>query len=476
MNIAYTQSYIQFYHIGGINSMVNLALIHYVYIIIIILIIVIIALKKDVILPCVLGIGVIGYISTGNILSAIQIIYKAVVVSGKEFIEVVVVIALVNAMSSALTDIGADELITKPMKKLMINKTMSFFALGITMTIISWFIWPTPAVVFIGALMVPAAVKSGLPPVWAAVVLCIFGNGVALSSDFVLQAAPSITAKAANLDSPLGIIKESLPFWGIMSIVTITTAFILMKKDKSIAISINAGIPEPKELVRNGLIGAKIMAIAAPLVFLIDIILIKKNGLQGSDSTGLIGGTAALIMIISSIIHRGIKNSLGDVTKYIKNGFTFGINIFAPIIIIGAFFFLGSEGTAIEILGPGVSGILSDIGLYAANNVPLSKYSIIGIQTGVSTLLGLSGSGFAGLPIVGTLAHTFSNAIDIDKEAIAAFGQIITVWIGGGTIIPWSVVAAAGICKVEPFEVARKNIIPVTSGIVATVILAMIIL
>jgi len=77
---------------------------------------------------------------------------------------------------------------------------------------------------------------------------------------------------------------------------------------------------------------------------------------------------------------------------------------------------------------------------------------------------------------VGTLANTFSNAMNIDKESIAAFGQIITVWIGGGTIIPWSVVAAAGICKVEPFEVARKNIIPVSCGIIATVILAIIIL
>ena len=219
--------------------MVNLGTIHYVYIIIILIIIVIIALKKDVILPCILGIGIIGYIFTGNVLKAVQIIYKAVVVSGKEFIEIVVVIALVNAMSSALTDMGVDELIIKPMKKLMINKTMSFFVLGITMTLISWFIWPTPAVVFIGSLMVPAAIKSGLPPVWAAVVLCIFGNGVALSSDFVLQAAPSITAKTANLDSPLGIIKESLPFWGVMSIVTITIAFILMKKDKTAEIRID---------------------------------------------------------------------------------------------------------------------------------------------------------------------------------------------------------------------------------------------
>ncbi|MCB2291210.1 TRAP transporter permease [Clostridium sp. CS001] len=459
--------------------MISLGLIHYVYIIIILIIILIIALKKDVILPCILGIGIIGYVYTGNILMAVQTIYKSIVVSGKEFMEVVVVIALVNAMSSALTQIGADQLIIKPIKRLMINKTMSFFVLGITMTLTSWFVWPTPAVVFIGALMVPAAIESGLPPVWAAVVLCIFGNGAALSSDFVLQAAPSITAKTANLPSPLGIINESIPFWAVMSIVTITTAFILMKKDKYSEVGNyieNAEKLDSTKLMANPSIGPKAIAIVTPLVFIIDIILIRKFLLKGSESTALIGGTAAIIMIISSITHAGIKSSLGYVTKYIKSGFVFGISIFSPIIIIGAFFFLGSEATAKGILGTNASGILSDIGIYVANKIPLSKYSVVGIQTAVSTLLGLSGSGFAGLPLVGTLAETFSNAININKEKIAAFGQIITIWIGGGTIIPWSVVAAAGICNVEPFEVARKNIIPVTCGIVATVILAMIIL
>ena len=248
-----------------------------------------------------------------------------------------------------------------------------------------------------------------------------------------------------------------------------------MRKDGNKEIAVEAIIIETKKSIQNHSIGTKIMAIATPLVFIIDIIFIKKLEFIGSESTALIGGTAAILMIISSIIRTGIKTSLSDVTKYIKNGFTFGINIFAPIIIIGAFFFLGSDGTATDILGNGARGILSDIGVYASNNIPLNKYSVIGIQTAASTLLGLSGSGFAGLPLVGTLANTFSTATNIDKVKIAAFGQIITIWIGGGTIIPWSVVAAAGICNVEPFDVARKNIIPVTCGIVATVIVALII-
>ena len=90
-----------------------------------------------------------------------------------------------------------------------------------------------------------------------------------------------------------------------MSIVTITIAFILMRKDKTSEIMVDVEITETKELIQNQSIGTKIMAIATPLVFIIDIIFIKKFRLIGSESTALIGGTAAIIMIISSIIHTG---------------------------------------------------------------------------------------------------------------------------------------------------------------------------
>lgn len=455
--------------------MINLDIIHYTYIVVVIIIIVLIALKKDIILTCILGLGIIGYVFTGDLLKAIQIIYKGIAISGKEFVEIIVVIAMVNGMSKALHSIGSDELIIKPVKKLMINNTMAFFVLGITMTLTSWFIWPTPAVIFIGSIMVPAAISAGLPAIWAAVVLTIFGNGVALSSDFIIQAAPSITAKTAMVQNPTSIIKASIPYWSVMSIITISVAYFLMKKEVMSYEKVDSEIKEskPRESIS---IGARIVAIVTPLIFLTNIILIIIFKLQGSDATALIGGTATLIMIISVILNYNLELALGEITKYIKDGFAFGISIFAPIIIIGAFFFLGNERTAVEILGEGAPGIFNDIGIYVTSKIPLSKFSVIGIQTVVSLLLGVSGSGFAGLPLVGTLAHTFSSSININRESIAALGQIITVWIGGGTIIPWSVVAAAGICNVEPFEVARKNIIPVTTGVLLTVLVALIFL
>jgi hypothetical protein len=114
---------------------------------------------------------------------------------------------------------------------------------------------------------------------------------------------------------------------------------------------------------------------------------------------------------------------LEKVTEYIREGFTFGIKVFAPVIIIGAFFFLGSESMAKEILGPGATGLLTDIGVYLAHRVPLSKYPVVLMQALIGGITGLDGSGFSGLPLVGSLAQTFSTAVSVNKEGLAALAQ-----------------------------------------------------
>ncbi|MFF0882778.1 hypothetical protein ACFYUI_10540, partial [Bacillus velezensis] len=50
------------------------------------------------------------------------------------------------------------------------------------------------------------------------------------------------------------------------------------------------------------------------------------------------------------------------------------------------------------------------------------------------------------------------------------------IWVGGGTLVPWALIPAAAICKVDPFELARKNFIPVAAGLVVTTMAAIIIL
>ncbi len=457
--------------------MESLGILHYIYIVMVFVIILTMSFRKDTVLPCIIGLFIIGLASSGSVLTAVQVIFNAIIAAGKEFLGIIVIISLVVAMSKALGDIGADKLMMSPIKKFMINKNIAFWVLGLVMTTVSFIIWPSPAIALVGAIMLPAALKTGLPAVWAASAMNLFGHGIALSGDYFIQGAPDITAKAAGFENASSIISASIPLWITMSTVTAITAFFMMKRDlKNSGAELAATAEITSNFITKPSMGTIFVAIATPVAFLLDAYLMFKYKLRGGDATALVGGTAVIIMSLVTIIEHKLSNSFEKVTEYIRDGFIFGIKIFAPVIVIGAFFFLGSEGMAKEILGPGATGLLTDIGIYLADKAPLSKFPVVIMQALIGGITGLDGSGFSGLPLVGSLAQTFSGAISISKEGLAALGQITAIWVGGGTIIPWGVIPVAAICGIEPAELVRKNIIPVTVGFIATVIVALIIL
>jgi hypothetical protein len=454
----------------------SLGMLHYIYIGMVFVIILTMIFKKDTVLPCIIGLFMIGLASSGSMLTAVQVIFNAIIAAGKEFLGIIVIISLVVAMSKALGDIGADKLMMSPIKKLMVSRNIAFWILGLVMTTVSFIIWPSPAVALVGAIMLPAALKTGLPAVWAAAAMNLFGHGIALSGDFFIQGAPDITAKAAGFENASPIISASIPLWITMSVVTAITAFLMMKRElKSSAIEVEATAIISSNSNTKPSPGTIFVAIATPAAFLLDAYLMFKYKLRGGDATALVGGTAVIIMSLVTIIEHKLSNSFEKVTEYIRDGFIFGIKIFAPVIVIGAFFFLGSEGMAKEILGPNATGLLTDIGVYLADKTTLTKIPVVMMQAFIGGITGLDGSGFSGLPLVGSLAQTFSGATNISKEGLAALGQITAIWVGGGTIIPWGVIPVAAICGVEPAELVRKNIIPVTAGFIATIIVALVI-
>jgi len=458
--------------------MVTLGILHYIYIFMTIIIIGTLLLKKEIVLPCIIGTFLIGLFYSHSLLKAIQIMYNSVVSSATEFLGIIVVISLVVAMSKSLGDIGADELMMRPIKKIIKNKKIAYFVIGFVMLIVSWFIWPSPAVALVGALLLPAGLEVGLPAIWAASAMNLFGHGIGLSSDFFIQGAPAITGKAAGI-STLAVMKASLPLWLVMSVVTITVSFIMLLRDlkknpsSEVATTIaETKISEIKEEIKYP--PARLfIAIATPLAFIIDVIIMSKYHIVGGDATALVGGTSIIIMSVVTLIRGSLSESLETITDNVKEGFIFGIKIFAPVIVIAAFFFMGSENTAKQILGSDARGLLNDIGIYLSSIIPMSKFPIACMQAIIGGITGLDGSGFSGLPLVGSLAQTFSTATNANKDVLAALGQISTVWVGGGTIIPWGVIPVAAICNVKPAELARVNLIPVLSGLVATVIVAM---
>ena len=455
--------------------MVTLTSLHIAYIVITVAVLAALLLKKEIVLPCALGILIIGYLYKGSLIGAVQTLKNAIIHSCIELLSIIVVIALVVAMSHAMIAVGADQMLMRPVGRIIRTRNTAFWAIGLAMLIVSWLIWPSPAVALIGALLLPVASRVGLPAIWAAVAMNLFGHGAGLSSDFFIQGAPDITATAAGVDT-VTVMRASLPLWAVMCITTFAVAFFLMHRDLKQNPSLaTVELHDFSRTIERPRLAIAI-AVLIPTALLFDVGLMVRFGITGGDATALVAGTALILMSVTTIADHGVRNALEIATDHLRDGFIFAIKIFAPVIVIAGFFFLGSESFAQTVLGPDARGLLSDIGLWLAEHVPLSRASIAVLETAVGAITGLDGSGFSGLPLCGSLAQTFAATGSVDVATLAALGQISTVWVGGGTIIPWGCVPVAAICGIKAADLAKKNLIPVVCGLAATTITAIILM
>lgn len=306
----------------------------------------------------------------------------------------------------------------------------------------------------------------------------LFGHGIALSGDFIIQAAPKLTGDAASI--PVGdVIAASIPLVITMGVVTTLSAFILLKRDMKLGRikADNEGFVQDQTISEDLLTLAqkKFFAVFIPIAFLLDVVALSILKLQGGDATALVGGTAVFILLILSLVahkQQGLEKS----TAYLIQGFQFGFKVFGPVIPIAAFFYLGDSGFN-QIIGdylPKTSlGIVNDLGAALAASVPLTKEIAAVTLTGIGAITGLDGSGFSGISLAGSVAKLFGTAIGGGTATLTALGQITAIWVGGGTLIPWALIPAAAICNVSPFELARRNLLPVTIGLAVTTIVAM---
>lgn len=452
-----------------IESAVVLTPLHYAYLIGVIVILAVMVLKKDTPAVCIAFLFILGLIGLKSVTGGIITVFSAVLYAGREFMEVLATIALVTSLSKCLKDLGSDYLMMVPMAGIMKTPSLTWWILGLTMFLFSLFLWPSPSVALVGAIMLPFAVKAGLNPLAAAMAMNLFGHGFALSYDVVIQGAPAISAGAAGLDTS-SILRQAWPLFWAMGIVTVLSAYVLNRGQldaRGPRLSIQAEPSGPRGPRKTALF----LAVITPLAFAGDIILMLLYGLKGGDATSMVSGTALLLTCLGALLGFG-KQSLEKVTGYVTEGFLFAIRIFAPVIIIGAFFFLGGEGIT-SIMGEGVThGIMNDWALWLAQNAPLTQYMAAFIQMVVGGLTGLDGSGFSGLPLTGALARTLGTATESSVPVMAALGQITAIFVGGGTIVPWGLIPVAAICNVSPLELARRNLIPVCIGFACTFALA----
>ena len=469
----------------------NLTSAHWVYALFVILVVITMAKRRDALIPCIVGTFFVGLAVTASPLGAIQTVFKASVVATRELLDIILVISMIGGLAAALEDIGAEQLMIVPARALMKSPAVAFWIVGFVMLITSYFLWPSPATALVGAVLLPAATQVKLPAISVAVAMNIFGHGIALSTDYVIQGAPNISAKAANVPVE-AVMHSQIPLILTMSIITVTAAFLIARRDILRAalnekkgtkftaethdsVGESNSVADAVKLQLEHSRVARAAAIIVPTSYLAVVAALIVFRIRGSEATIIIGGVTLLLASVFTLLSHG-ADSLDLITQHLIKGFTFAMKIFTPVIIMASFFYLGSPEIARQVFGEGARGLLFDLASALPNLMPLNRASVGVIETVIGGVVGLSGSGFSGLPLTGSLAGAFASVTQLKTPTIAALGQIATVWVGGGCIIPWGVVPVAAICRVSPQELAMKNLFPVGIGLVATTIVAIILM
>ena len=458
---------------------IDLVSLHWIYVCFILLILGFMIMRRDTTIICIIGIFLLSFTATSSLTGSISSVFSSFIYAITELLPTILIISIIVSMSKALITTGVNDMMISPFARFIKTPSLAYWVIGLVMMVISFFFWPSPAIALLGAVLLPVALRAGLPALGVAMAMNLFGHGIALSGDFVIQAAPKLTADAAGL--PVSdVIQASIPLVITMGVVTTFTAFIFLKRDLKNGTLPVQGSPliaaaENNERVRIPLYMRRILALFIPLLFALNVWAMFAFDLQGGDATALIGGTSLFILMIISIIGHQNKG-LEKTTSYLIEGFQFGFKVFGPVIPIAAFFYLGDAGfTSIigDFLPKGSHGIVNDLGVAISSVVPLNEQIAAVTVMTIGAITGLDGSGFSGISLVGSISQLFATAIGSGAATLTALGQIAGIWVGGGTLIPWALIPAAAICGVSPFELARRNLKPVAIGLVVTTIVAM---
>src|SRR5258708_23370535 len=202
---------------------VQIGLVHYIYLCGVIAIIVSMMARSNVVVPAMIATFLVALTYSGSVITGVRAIFTGSLVAAKELFNIFLVIALMPSLLNALRAIGADVERLKPFRRIMTNGHVAFLLLSVITYLISLFFWPTPAVPIVAATLLPAAILAGLPPMGAAVAIAIAGQGMALSSDYVIRVAPAISAKAAGITAAAGVVADKAL---VLSLITRIIALI----------------------------------------------------------------------------------------------------------------------------------------------------------------------------------------------------------------------------------------------------------
>ena len=511
------------------QSHVPIVAAHWVYLLGVAIIVMTMIWRANVVVPSVVATFLVALAWTHSPIAALGSIFNASFTAAKELFNIFLVIALMTALLNALKALRSDIRMVEPFRAVMKEGHTAYFVLAGITYVISLFFWPTPAVPLVSAVLLPAAIAAGLPPLGGALAIAIAGQGMALSSDYVIGVAPGISAKAAGaavnaatvadralvLSLITGSIALVMGYFAVRKLITKPDDKLLERWqaqslngelarieevgtfDKAEIARATAGDQKPlatQAQIDNELAAipsrrekwSKFFAVATPVAFLgvIMVMVLAKLGighdLKGGDAAALIGGVAAALMICASFVTDELRKFLDISADHVTEGFVFAFKAMGSVLPIAGFFFLGAEPSlSAPILGVPAAqapNLLFELIQAAQGWIPNNQAFVAFGVLIAGMITGIDGSGFAGLPLTGSLSGALAPTVGLDPATLAAIGQMGAVWTGGGTLVAWSsLIAVAGFARVPVFQIVRTVMVPVLTGLVISTICALLI-
>ena len=373
----------------------------------------------------------------------------------------------------------------EPFRVVMKNGHSAFFILAAITYVISLFFWPTPAVPLVSAILLPArdrrraAAAGGChghrhrrPGHGAVVRLCDRrGAGISAKAAGAAVSAAVVADRALTLSIITGAIALSLAYLSMRKHIVPASGLLLDRWQARAGpsqwtaaalstrrVELARGTSHEEPLVTEQNIAAslsmverrrikwsKCFALVTPLAFLcvVAIMVMPKLGsdiadLKGGEAAALVGGVAAVLMMLATLAAEGPRRMLDVCPEHITDGFVFAFKAMGSVLPIAGFFFVGAGETAAQILGlpPGKApSLLFELIQAYQHMIPDNHVLVAFGVLLVGMITGIDGSGFAGLPLTGTLAGALGPVVGFDPATLAAVGQMGAVWTGGGTLV-----------------------------------------
>jgi hypothetical protein len=498
---------------------------HWVYLLGIAAVVLTMVLRANVVVPSIIATFAVALAWTSSPVAALASIFNASFVAAKELFNIFLVIALITALLNALKALRSDILMVQPFRAVMSNGHSAFFILAAVTYVISLFFWPTPAVPLVSAVLLPAAIAAGLSPLAGAMAIAIAGQGMALSSDYVIGVAPGISAKAAGTAVSAAVVADRALILSLITggIALVLAYFSIREKIRPASEALleqwqrQSGNGDARRLEATGTFDkaeiargtsyeeplaiddklrhhvplvdkrragwSKLFAILTPLGFaaVIAVMVLPKLGvrglpeLKGGDAAALVGGMGTALMLLATLAAEGARKSLDVCADHITDGFVFAFKAMGSVLPIAGFFFLGAGGDLaagiLNVPAAHAPTLLFDLIQSVQGFIPHNHFLVAFGVLLVGMITGIDGSGFAGLPLTGSLSGALGPAVGLDVTTLCAVGQMGAVWTGGGTLIAWSsLIAVAGFARVNVLDAVRALLLPVLAGLfVATI-------